>query len=67
MTVDETAELIASAAYEAAFNKVMSGVEPGLLSEDERALIARARELTGTPAPGVPMPTGYYPTRSDEA
>ncbi len=67
MTADETAELLGSAEYKAVFDKVMTGTEVGVLSQPERDLITRARELTGTPAPGLPMPTGYDPTRSDQA
>lgn len=67
MTADQAAALLGSAEYEAVFAKVMSGTEPALLSDTERDLITRVRDLTGTPAPGLPMPTGYYPTRSDQA
>lgn len=67
MTSDEKAELLASPEYEAAFNKVMSGTEVGALTEEERALIVRARELTGTQPPGFPMPSGHDRTRSEDA
>lgn len=64
---DEARDLVGSAEYEAAFNAVMSGVEPALLTQEQRDLLTRARELTGTPPPGYPMPGRYHPTRSDEA
>ncbi len=66
MATDETRELLASTEYEGVFNAVMSGTEPGLLTEAQRALLVRARELTNTAAPGLPMPSRHDPTRSDE-
>lgn len=66
MTADEARELLQSEEYEAVFNKVMTGVEPALLADDERTLLARARELTGTPPPGFPMPGVFHPTRSSD-
>jgi hypothetical protein len=64
---DQATELLASDEYEAVFNKVMTGTEPGALSEKERTLLAEVRELTNTPAPGLPMPTRHDPTRSEQA
>jgi hypothetical protein len=67
MSADESAELLGSAAYKAVFNKVMTGTELGALSDEERALLAEVRELTNTPAPGLPLPTQHDRTRSEQA
>jgi hypothetical protein len=62
-TTARAAEVLSSAAYEEAFRKAASGGE-ATLSEDERGLLRQARELTGTPAPGYPMPARYDATRN---
>jgi hypothetical protein len=62
-TAERTAELLSSSAYEEAFRKAVSG-EEATLTEDERGLLREARELTGTPGPGYPMPARYDPTRN---
>lgn len=52
-------DVLSSPVYAAAFVAVMSGTEPGLLPDDQREAIRLARELTGTPPPGYPMPKGF--------
>jgi hypothetical protein len=64
---DEITALLGSAEYEAAFNAVMTGSELAALPQEQRDLLLRARELTGTSPPGYPMPGVPYPTRSDDA
>ncbi|MDQ4037827.1 MAG: hypothetical protein M3313_05640 [Actinomycetota bacterium] len=56
--------MLSSEVYERAFAKVASGVDPSLLPEDERTAVLRAKELTGTPGPGYPMPQRADPTRN---
>ena len=63
MASDEAAELLATPEYGAAFNKAMTGND-ALLDDDERALLRRAQELTGTDGPGYPMPAQLDPTRN---
>lgn len=41
----------------------MTGTEPGMLPDDQREALRRARELTATPSPGLPLPLGIDPTR----
>jgi hypothetical protein len=61
---DELAEVLGSQAYATAFDAVMTGTEPGLLPDDQREALRRARDLTGTPGPGYPVPTSLDPTRN---
>lgn len=64
MTADKASELLNSPEYEAAFNAVLSGVELAALPKEQQDLLLQARELTGTPAPGYPMPGVPHPTGS---
>lgn len=49
-------EVLASALYARAFDKVMSGVDPALLPDDEREALIAAREAAGMTGPGYPAP-----------
>lgn len=62
---DEAQTLLASVEYGTAFTKVMSGNDADL-TDDERALIARARRLTATDGLGLPMPAQLDPTRNGD-
>lgn len=60
----EITEALSDPAYERAFAKVSAGTDPALLPDDERAAVMRAKELSGTPGPGYPMPQRADPTRN---
>jgi hypothetical protein len=60
---DDLREALSSEVYERAFSKVMSGVDPASLPDDERDAIRRAKDVTGTGA-GYPMPWRLDPTRN---
>lgn len=61
---NEVAQLLGSETYVLAFNAVITGVDPSLLPDDQRAALRRAKELLGTPGPGYPAPLKLDPTRS---
>ena len=64
---DEARELLASEEYQAASTAVMSGTERAALPQEQRDILTRARELTDTPPPGLPMPTRFDRTRGGDA
>jgi len=52
---DPVQAALSAPAYREAFRKAMSG-RADELSEEERAAVRRAREVTGTAGPAYPMP-----------
>lgn len=59
---DPVRDALSSEAYERAFEKAMTGNEAAL-DEEERAALAKARDVTNTQGPGYPMPWRHDPTR----
>lgn len=60
---DRTRDVLGSELYRTAFTAVMTGTDPGLLPDEQRRVLAEAKELTDTPGGGYPMPLGLDPTR----
>lgn len=63
-TEDRVREALTAPAYEAAYNKAMTGCADAL-TEDERDAVRLARETTETAGPGYPLPWRLDPTRRD--
>lgn len=61
-TEDRVREVLSAPAYETAFEKAMTGCTD-VLTEDERAAVRLAREVTRTAGPGYPAPWRLDPTR----
>lgn len=51
-------------AYRSAYDKAMTGREVDL-TDEERAAVRQAREVTGTSGPGYPMPWQLDPSRRE--
>ena len=62
MTTDPVREALSASAYEAAYDKAMTG-RVDALTEEERTAVRLAREVTRTSGPGYPVPWRLDPTR----
>ncbi len=54
--VERSGGVLASPEYASAFQKVMSGTDLSLLSEEERDVVRAARATAGVDGPGYPPP-----------
>lgn len=62
---EQLREVLASPAYLAAFDAVMRGTDPALLTDEQREAARRARELAGVHGPGYPAPLPVDPNRPE--